>query len=75
MCRRELHNLRPQNRLFFLSSCPRFSLKSFHNSLPHPLANSVWQGCQSRQAMESLADTLWDVVIYGTGLKQSLLAL
>lgn len=31
--------------------------------------------CPLHVAMESLADTLWDVVICGTGLQQSLLAL
>jgi hypothetical protein len=31
--------------------------------------------CELHVKMESLSDTLWDVVISGTGLQQSLLAL
>lgn len=36
---------------------------------------ATWQIANSHVAMESLDDTLWDVIICGTGLQQSLLAL
>ena len=45
----------------------------------HPNFLALATGCRGlvhvAMAMESLSDTLWDVVICGTGLQQSLLAL
>src|SRR5690349_18661463 len=53
----------------------KYSLSSHHKKgrsvfLPFPSSLTI-----STSTMESLSDTLWDVVISGTGLQQSLLAL
>ena len=36
---------------------------------------SLFQAFKNGNVMESLSDTVWDVVLSGTGLSQSLLAL
>ncbi len=61
----------------FAACEPSFHFTAFHaphknTTSPDGLTVGV---CLIHVAMESLGDTLWDVVICGTGLQQSLLAL
>jgi hypothetical protein len=42
---------------------------------PTKLLQRAYGGTNTNTKMESLSDTVWDVVICGTGLQQSLLAL
>ena len=53
---------RPYNKTFFVSSI-------------FPVTRDEHRPRYSSQAMESLGEEPWDVVIHGTGLHQSLLAL